>query len=615
MSGRTTALTALLLAACAPQGPDTGGPIAEAGFGITGQPGQTFHFDGSESEGDALQYTWSFVQLPADSQLEDVDIIGGDTVRPTVVPDTFGLFLLELQVCDALGQCAFDDTTAMAVDPEAISGAAPVADAGVGQSVGFGNTAHVNAGNTVDPEGDALTFIWNFKTQPSGSALTTSDFSGRFRSVATFVPDVEGEYKLRLYVGDTTGFDQDQVRVIVGSGFNTSPVSDVGDDQAVSTGDLVSLDGTASYDPDNDSFTNRWAFVDLPAASTLVATDIGTRFRSTASFTPDVAGTYRLRLAVDDGPNVDRDYIDIVATDATNIAPVAVAGPDQTGSVGASVSLDGTGSGDADGDPLTYIWSFNSAPSGSSLVNSDISGRFSDSGSFTPDVAGTYTMRLYVSDGTDFSQDTVDVVVTGSNQAPVADAGVDQDVYLLNDAVVSGSGSSDPDGDPLTYSWVFTSVASGSSLTNGDITDATNVVASFTPDVGGTYDLELTVDDGTTTSTDTIVINAITYSLATDIQPIFDTNCASCHSTASPSAGLDLQSNTYANIVSVPSGQLTSMNFVTPFNSAYSYLQHKIDGTQAAAGGSGLQMPRNRTPLNVFQRQIIADWIDQGANP
>ena len=80
------------------------------------------------------------------------------------------------------------------------------------------------------------------------------------------------------------------------------------------------------------------------------------------------------------------------------------------------MSLDGSGSSDADGDTLTYNWVFGSTPSGSGLTWADITGRSTATASFDPDAKGIYTLHLSVSDGTDSDSDTVDITITGIRQ-------------------------------------------------------------------------------------------------------------------------------------------------------------------------------------------------------
>jgi len=96
-----------------------------------------------------------------------------------------------------------------------------------------------------------------------------------------------------------------------------------------------------------------------------------------------------------------------VVLNVANVRPVANAGPDQTVTVPATVTLDGAASSDADNDPLTYQWSLSSAPAGSTAALSDAT---AISPAFTADLAGTYILQLIVNDGTlDSLPDTVTI--------------------------------------------------------------------------------------------------------------------------------------------------------------------------------------------------------------
>lgn len=86
---------------------------------------------------------------------------------------------------------------------------------------------------------------------------------------------------------------------------------------------------------------------------------------------------------------------------------------------------------------------------------------------------------------------------------PIADAGPDQNVTTGSTVILDGSGSSDADQDPLTYSWAFTSMPDDSVATLSNV----NIVNPiFTPDVSGIYIISLTVNDGNDSSSDSVVI-------------------------------------------------------------------------------------------------------------
>jgi hypothetical protein len=96
--------------------------------------------------------------------------------------------------------------------------------------------------------------------------------------------------------------------------------------------------------------------------------------------------------------------------------------------------------------------------------------------------------------------------VNGGNQDPSASAGADQSVSKSAIVHLDGSGSSDPDGDSLTYTWSLLSKPcdSAASLSNTHAASPT-----FTADKEGTYRLQLLVDDGHGGSdTDEALVNA-----------------------------------------------------------------------------------------------------------
>ena len=93
--------------------------------------------------------------------------------------------------------------------------------------------------------------------------------------------------------------------------------------------------------------------------------------------------------------------------------------------------------------------------------------------------------------------------------SPVADAGIDQKVMSGMTVTLDGSASVDPDGDTLEYHWVFTEkpVTSSALLLN-----PLSLNPTFTTDVDGTYNVELTVSDGSNESSDSVSIGSYTVS-------------------------------------------------------------------------------------------------------
>ena len=98
------------------------------------------------------------------------------------------------------------------------------------------------------------------------------------------------------------------------------------------------------------------------------------------------------------------------------------------------------------------------------------------------------------------AHDNLVVQILKLNQPPTANAGEDQTVASGNIITLKGSGT-DPDGDPLRYSWEHTS---GPAVT---LTNSTTQQPTFTsPNGPATITFTLSVSDGTDTITDTVDI-------------------------------------------------------------------------------------------------------------
>jgi len=288
------------------------------------------------------------------------------------------------------------------------------------------------------------------------------------------------------------------------------PSANAGPDQKINAGSVVTLDGSGSSGANGKAITYVWSFFSKPAGSNASLSDC-TLVKP--SLNTDVAGTYILKLIVNDGISYSNPSEVTIIALLANIAPVADAGVSQNVFIGSTVNLDGSKSNDANGDALSFSWSFVSKPSGSI---STLTKPTAVNPTFTPDVAGTYTLGLIVNDGIKSSLSTNVAIVAfpvATNIAPVADAGVSQNVVIGSTVNLDGSKSNDANGNILSYSWSFATKPNGSIST---LTNPTAVNPTFTPDVAGIYSVELVVNDNTLNSAPTTVTITASTGVVTD---------------------------------------------------------------------------------------------------
>jgi len=384
-------------------------PVANPGIAQNVVTGAFVSLDGSASSdanGDLLTYTWAFASKPtgSGSALSNTTV-----VKPTFVADIAGTYVFSLVVND--GKVNSNPST-VTITATTASGAnaAPVANAGIAQNVVTGALVLLDGSKSSDANGDLLTYKWTFASKPTGSGSTLSSATV---AKPTFVADVAGTFVLSLMVNDSkvnSNASTVTVTATSASVANAAPVANAGIDQNVVTGTLVMLDGSGSSDANSDPLTYNWAFTSKPTGSEAV---LSSTTAAKPTFTPDAAGNYVLRLTVNDG-KVDSaaSTVTVTATAASaNAAPVAYAGVAQHVLTGTRVTLDGSGSSDANGDSLAYNWSFTSKPSDSNAV---LSNGLTIKPTFTPDVAGGYELNLVVTDGK-VKSDISRVTVTASD--------------------------------------------------------------------------------------------------------------------------------------------------------------------------------------------------------
>lgn len=197
---------------------------------------------------------------------------------------------------------------------------------------------------------------------------------------------------------------------------NKPPIAIAGPDQVITLPtDSVSLDGSASSDPDGTISNWLWTKVSGPASFTINNSSVPNTVVKNL-----IKGGYQFELKVtDNGGLVAKDTVQIIVNDPSqpNRPPVANAGVDQTITLPANSStVDGSGSTDPDNNIISYAWTKISGPSSFNIVNAN-----TVQTQITNLIQGTYQFELKVTDaGGLFSKDTMQVTVNAQPPPPLA---------------------------------------------------------------------------------------------------------------------------------------------------------------------------------------------------
>ena len=238
----------------------------------------------------------------------------------------------------------------------------PVANAGSDQkNIVEGDIVRLDGSNSYDPDSGVIqSYSW---TQISGVAVTLSNSSAvKPTFVAPYVGTSGDSLIFRLVVTDAGGLQSSDQCIVSVNGKNRSPIANAGTDQTFGPGDLVTLDGSGSSDPDTgDVIKYRWRQI---SGTTVILSDyVAVQPTFTApSLTSDDVLYFELTVT-DNGGLISVDTCIVNVMTGSNHPPIADAGPESaTVAEGTTVTLNGSGSSDPNGDVITYRWTEKSGP-------------------------------------------------------------------------------------------------------------------------------------------------------------------------------------------------------------------------------------------------------------
>jgi len=414
--------------------------------------GEVISFNGSasyDSDGSIVGYFWDF---------GDGTNATGVTTSHSYADD--GTYTVTLTVTDDDGAKGSANATKTVLNRPPIASFTENAT-----TVLTGVVIHFDASLSSDPDGSIVSYLWNFGDGTSAAGVTADH---------SYADD--GTYTVTLLVTDDDGATDtaNSIKTVL----NRPPVASFTENATtVLTGQVISFDASASYDPDGTLMKYFWTFGDGKNA---------TGVTTTHSYADD--GTYTVTLTVTDD---DGATASVSATKTVlNRSPVAIFTESaETVYINETISFDASSSYDSDGSVVSYFWDFGDGTNATGVTTTH---------SYT--AVGTYTVTLTVTDD-DYATDTANATkFIVENMPPVALFSENATRVLTGEVIsFNASASYDPDGSVVGYFWDF-----------GDGTNATGVTSSHSYVDDGVYTVTLTVTDnmggtGSTKATKTVL--------------------------------------------------------------------------------------------------------------
>jgi hypothetical protein len=506
--------------------PTNTAPSANAGADKTADVGTAVSLSGSGSdpEGTAISYLWTQIGGTA------VTLTGATTATPSfTAPAAPTTLTFQLTTSDGALSSTPDTVVVTVVQPPPVN-LAPTANAGADKNANLGSAVSLNGSGT-DPEGAAITYSWTQIGGPvvtlSGAATATASFTAPAApTTLTFqLVTNDGALSSTPDVVIVTVVDPNTVNLAASGtpiAFITNPTGGGNKSLNVIKDGVKPAVGSSDNNQQNDTYAgggarpNDWIGYSFSSSKlfTRVVFQEGRNFYDGGAFSsvtvqvrssgvwtnvtgfsssPTYSGlngvsyeTFTLTfnpvsgdgIRISGAPAGAAQFVSVAELEVygsdqggppPNMPPSASAGADQNVSIGANVTLNGSGS-DPEGAAISYQWS----QIGGAAVT--LNGGTTATPSFTaPGVETTLTFQLITSDGVQSSAaDTVDVIVTNPATANLASQGTpiafitaptgggNKDLSVIKDGVKPAVGSSNSaqqydtynGGGPRTSDWI-----------------------------------------------------------------------------------------------------------------------------------------------------------------
>lgn len=460
----------------------------------------------THTEGTSLTYTWQLIERPAAS---NSDITSADSAITEFTADFPGVYVVSLIVNDGTKNSEAVRFTLTATSPYPIAITESIYSVNLGtDSIGL------DGSQSVTPTGEtgSLEYQWELIEKPTDS---TGYLNNADQSQSTLFVDLAGDYKLQFIV-TYNGIASEPVNVTVSVAEGNAPPVAKADDITIILGEEAVLDASSSIDPEGEQLQYRWQWGYSPTEPDNVPLPkLDGATTAKVRFTPQAVANYKIMLFVFDGTRKSEEKEITVTVNknpeaTTNAAPIGELSA--TGyypsysigeqEVGLRAEFNFTGY-DPEGEALQIIdATLVEKPEGSLAELVDI-------GSWKPmgkkiqklDIAGTYLVRMVISDGENqMSLDATMEAKVGNVNGQPSTSGVNAQSksVLVGDALVFDASSSDPNDDPITFHWELTDKPDGSNATIEAVIEPESQEyrrAKVITDVPGSYTARLIVED------------------------------------------------------------------------------------------------------------------------